>query len=116
MFVRKPGSMVGTVESPAWLIKRIAWRMQANHEDRITEHARQRARELACDADPRLYGESDMCFYRRQDGSNGPRTPDFQRRWISGGKILHLPPLSLVPNFLCLHGCWGIKRRDGTLS
>ncbi|MGV2339882.1 MAG UNVERIFIED_CONTAM: DUF2924 domain-containing protein [Planctomycetaceae bacterium] len=46
--------MVGTVESPAWLSKRIAWRMQANHEGGRTEHARQRARELACDADLRL--------------------------------------------------------------
>ena len=54
MFVRKPGSMVGTVESPAWLIKRIAWRMQANHEGALTERARQRARELTCDADLRL--------------------------------------------------------------
>ena len=50
----QPGSMVGTVESPAWLIKRIAWRMQANHEGGLTERARQRARELACDADLRL--------------------------------------------------------------
>ncbi|MGV2332690.1 MAG UNVERIFIED_CONTAM: DUF2924 domain-containing protein [Planctomycetaceae bacterium] len=46
--------MVGTVESPAWLIKRIAWRIQANHEGGLTECARQRARELACDADLRL--------------------------------------------------------------
>jgi hypothetical protein len=38
----------------AWLIKRIAWRMQANHEGGLTERARQRARELACDADLRL--------------------------------------------------------------
>jgi len=38
----------------AWLIKRIAWRMQANHESGLTERARQRARELACDADLRL--------------------------------------------------------------
>ena len=41
-------------ESPAWLIKRIAWPMQANHEGGLTERARQRARELACDADLRL--------------------------------------------------------------
>ena len=54
MFLRKPGSMVSTVESPAWLIKRIAWPMQANHEGGLTERARQRARELACDADLRL--------------------------------------------------------------
>jgi hypothetical protein len=38
----------------AWLIKRIAWWMQANHEGGLTERARQRARELACDADLRL--------------------------------------------------------------
>jgi hypothetical protein len=38
----------------AWLIKRIAWRMQANHEGGLTERARHRARELACDADLRL--------------------------------------------------------------
>ena len=54
MFARKPGSMVGTVESAWWLIKRIAWRIQANHEGGLTERARQRARELACDADLRL--------------------------------------------------------------
>jgi hypothetical protein len=38
----------------AWLIKRIAGRMQANHEGGLTERARQRARELARDADLRL--------------------------------------------------------------
>jgi hypothetical protein len=38
----------------AWLIKRIAWRMQANHEGGLSERARQRARELACHADLRL--------------------------------------------------------------
>jgi hypothetical protein len=39
----------------AWLIKRIAWRMQANHEGGLTERTRQRARERACEADLRLY-------------------------------------------------------------
>ncbi len=38
----------------ASLIKRIAWRLQANYEGGLTERARQRARELACDADLRL--------------------------------------------------------------
>ena len=38
----------------AWLIRRIAWRMQANHEGGLSERARQRARELACEADLRL--------------------------------------------------------------
>jgi hypothetical protein len=59
----------------AWLIKRIAWRMQANHEGGLTERARQRAWELACDPD------------LRQDGSPGPRTPDFRSGWIGGGRF-----------------------------
>jgi hypothetical protein len=38
----------------AWLIKRSAWRMQAKYEGGLSERDRQRARELACDADLRL--------------------------------------------------------------
>ena len=37
-----------------WLIKRIAWRMQANAEGDLSERARQRAMELANDADIRM--------------------------------------------------------------
>jgi hypothetical protein len=37
-----------------WLIKRIAWRMQANVEGDLSERARRRAMELANDADIRL--------------------------------------------------------------
>lgn len=37
-----------------WLIKRIAWRMQANEYGDLSERARQRAKELANDADLRL--------------------------------------------------------------
>jgi hypothetical protein len=37
-----------------WLIKRIAWRMQANEEGDLSERARQRAMELANDADLRM--------------------------------------------------------------
>jgi hypothetical protein len=37
-----------------WLIKRIAWRMQANAEGGLSERARQRAAELANDADLRV--------------------------------------------------------------
>lgn len=36
-----------------WLIKRIAWRMQANEEGDLSERARKRAFELANDADIR---------------------------------------------------------------
>ena len=37
-----------------WLIKRIAWRLQANAEGGLSERARQRAIELANDADLRM--------------------------------------------------------------
>jgi hypothetical protein len=37
-----------------WLIKRIAWRMQANEEGDLSERARRRAMELANDADLRM--------------------------------------------------------------
>jgi hypothetical protein len=38
----------------SWLVKRIAWRLQALAEGDLSERARQRARELARDADLRL--------------------------------------------------------------
>ena len=38
----------------AWLIKRIAWRLQANVEGDLSERARRRAMELANDADLRM--------------------------------------------------------------
>jgi hypothetical protein len=45
-------------ETPArnkvWLVKRIAWRIQVLAEGDLSEHARRRAAELACDADLRL--------------------------------------------------------------
>jgi hypothetical protein len=37
----------------AWLVKRISWRLQALAEGDISERARRRAEELACDADIR---------------------------------------------------------------
>jgi hypothetical protein len=38
----------------AWLVKRIAWRIQALAEGDLSERARRRAAELACDADLRM--------------------------------------------------------------
>jgi len=38
----------------AWLVKRIAWRLQARTEGDLSERARQRAEELARDAELRL--------------------------------------------------------------
>jgi Protein of unknown function (DUF2924) len=43
-----------------WLIKRIAWRLQALAEGDLTERARRRAAELANDADLRLYPPKDL--------------------------------------------------------
>jgi Protein of unknown function (DUF2924) len=37
-----------------WLLKRLAWRLQALAEGDLSERARRRARELACEADLRL--------------------------------------------------------------
>jgi hypothetical protein len=42
------------VQNKAWLIKRIAWRLQAKAEGDLSERARKRASELADDADLRL--------------------------------------------------------------
>jgi hypothetical protein len=47
-------------KNKAWLVKRVAWRLQALAEGDLSERARQRAAELANDADLRL---------------NPPRTP-----------------------------------------
>ena len=41
-----------------WLIKRIAWRLQANAEGDLSERARRRATQLANDADLRLSAPS----------------------------------------------------------
>jgi len=49
-----------------WLVKRIAWRLQAQAEGDLSERARQRAAELAADADPRLSAPA----------KEAPATPD----------------------------------------
>lgn len=43
-----------TNRNKVWLIKRIAWRMQANEEGDLSERARKRALEIAYDADIRM--------------------------------------------------------------
>jgi len=42
-----------------WLIRRIAWRLQANEEGGLAERARQKALELANDADLRMMAPRD---------------------------------------------------------
>ena len=51
-----------------WLIKRIAWRLQAVAEGDLTERARQRAAELSADADLRLSAP-------RAEGTQGNTVP-----------------------------------------
>jgi hypothetical protein len=43
-----------------WLVKRIAWRLQALAEGDLTERARRRAAELANDADIRMFPPKEM--------------------------------------------------------
>jgi hypothetical protein len=44
-----------------YLVRRIAWRLQAIAIGDLSEHARARAAELACDADLRLQPTSSVC-------------------------------------------------------
>jgi hypothetical protein len=68
----------------AWLVKRIAWRLQALAEGNLSQRARERARELARDADLRLavpralpatVVEADVSTKRRSTRAHDPRLP-----------------------------------------
>jgi hypothetical protein len=48
------GEETRTTNNKVWLVKRIAWRLQALADGDLSERARQRALELANDADVRL--------------------------------------------------------------
>jgi hypothetical protein len=54
-----------------WLIKRIAWRMQANIEGDLSERARRRAMEIANDADIRMMPPRER---KLRDNSQQPNT------------------------------------------
>jgi hypothetical protein len=61
------------VHNRIWLIKRLAWRMQALAEGDLSERARQRAAQLANDADLRLSAP-------QAPPASGPvGTPEFNR-------------------------------------
>jgi Protein of unknown function (DUF2924) len=49
------------VTNKGWLCKRLAWRLQARAEGDLSERARRRASELACDADLRLLPPRQPC-------------------------------------------------------
>jgi Protein of unknown function (DUF2924) len=73
-----------------WLVKRIAWRLQALAEGGLSERARQRAEELARDADLRLRPpvEGDGSTVARQ--AMPPRTIPFNgdQRLPAAGTVL----------------------------
>jgi hypothetical protein len=55
-----------------WLVKRIAWRLQALAEGDLSERARQRAAELAQDADLRLNAPSSKSSNVKPEPGNAP--------------------------------------------
>jgi len=70
----------------AYLVKRIAWRLQAVAEGDLSERARRRAAELACEADLRLSAPATL---------NGQGLPP-QAPPLRAGSRRHLPPLGTV--------------------
>jgi hypothetical protein len=74
----------------AWLIKRILWRLQALAEGDLSERARQRAAELACDADLRLNPPKTLTLPMSEMPSPSPR-PQTDDRLPPPGTILSRP-------------------------
>ncbi len=71
-----------------WLVKRITWRMQAKAEGDLSERARRRAEELACDADLRTTSPRTA---PAPEVATGPRIPApfwNERRLPPAGTIL----------------------------
>jgi hypothetical protein len=64
----------------AWLVKRLAWRIQALAEGDLSQRARQRAAELANDADLRMNPPRDLAVVPGADEAQPrTRTLDFER-------------------------------------
>ena len=77
-----------------WLVKRIAWRLQASAEGDLSERARQRAAELANDADLRLSPPSPRLRpapVHADNSPGGPETPPSEpdRRLPQPGAVIH---------------------------
>ena len=67
-------------KNKAWLIKRIAWRLQALAEGDLPDRARQRAAELANDADLRLNPPWEIAVGPCADEARSrTRTLDYER-------------------------------------
>src|SRR5436305_2540815 len=79
-----------------WLVKRLAWRMQALAEGDLSERARQRAAELANDADLRLsppkprHSSAATPMAPVADGANPAPAPPDHRLPLPGGIITRL--------------------------
>jgi hypothetical protein len=73
-----------------WLVKRIAWRLQALAEGGLSERAQQRAEELARDADLRLRPPSEKVTATTGQSFSTPRTIPFQsdQRLPASGTVL----------------------------
>src|ERR1700680_4701522 len=80
-----------------WLVKRIAWRLQASAEGDLSERARQRAAQLANDADLRLSPPKPPTSFASEAAvptSNGIATPGpapagADRRLPQPGAVIH---------------------------
>jgi hypothetical protein len=77
------------VGNKAWLITRIAWRLQALAEGDLSQRARQRALELANDADLRLSPPKSAPLVRTTPTRK--LTPKHDPRLPPPGTILHRP-------------------------
>jgi hypothetical protein len=74
----------------SWLLKRIAWRLQALDEGGLSERARRRAEELACDADLRLAAPR-SANAARAIRSDQAKTRDLDPRIPMPGSVLSRP-------------------------
>lgn len=70
-----------------WMIKRIAWRMQANAYGGLSERAKARAAELACDSDVRLTAPKTLAFPQNATRAN-VGVPGMEYRRVYKGKTL----------------------------
>ncbi len=85
-----------------WLVKRIAWRLQALAEGDLSERARRRAAELANDADLRLYPPraSQAVPAKKQSTDDGERldsrlpAPGHTLSRLYKGRMLHVRVLT----------------------
>ena len=95
-----------------WLVKRIAWRLQAQNEGGLSERAKQRAKELANEADLRVLAPAStpttLCHNREPRSetasAGGHHHPHLQRTYLQrrgSGQRLQLERLHLQDADCC---------------